>query len=229
MWGNYAPRRALRMEEEVTEERQTDGDAISRAAAHIARALYEMQTLDDARNAPVRDEVARSSAVLEQLATRIEASLAEDKEQRHVMAGQLSQLAGSLDSLVNHLQGLSHLMADILERIAEPVAAPEEATPEAPSEPTFSPGGEGVTLTIANVPNFAALPEIQRALLAVDQVTSASVERFSEDEARLVLQLKAPITSSDLSDALHRSTTHRFVVEEARPELLRLKLKIVPA
>ena len=92
-----------------------------------------MQTLDDARNAPVRDEVARSSAVLEQLAARIESSLAEDKEQRHVMAGQLSQLAGSLDSLVNHLQSLSHLMADILERIAEPVAAPEEATPEAPS------------------------------------------------------------------------------------------------
>jgi hypothetical protein len=219
------------MEEEVTEERQNNGDAISRAAAHIARALYEMQTLDDARNAPVREEVARGTAILEQMASRIEASLAEDKEQRHVMAGQLSQLAGSLDSLVNHLQGLSHLMADILERIAEPVAAPEEeeAVPEVPAEPTFSPGGEGVTLTIANVPNFAALPEIQRALLSVDQVASASVERFSEDEARLVLQLKASLTSSDLSNALHNATSHRFVVEEARPELLRLKLKIVPA
>src|SRR5262245_35095022 len=124
------------MEEEVTEERQNNGDAISRAAAHIARALYEMQTLDDARNAPVREEVARGTAILEQMASRIEASLAEDKEQRHVMAGQLSQLAGSLDSLVNHLQGLSHLMADILERLAEPVAVPEEeeATPEAPAE-----------------------------------------------------------------------------------------------
>lgn len=217
------------MEEEVTEERQTDGDAISRAAAHIARALYEMQTLDDTRNAPVRDEIARNSAALEQLATRIESSLAEDREQRHVMAGQLSQLAGSLDSLVNHLQGLSHLMADILERLAEPIAAPEEATPETPSEPTFNPGGEGVTLTIANVPNFAALPEIQRALLGIEHVTSASVERFSEDEARLVLQLNASLTSSELNDALHSATTHRFVVEEARPELLRLKLKIVPA
>jgi hypothetical protein len=226
-------------DEELTDERsaqgfgegqQADGDAISRAAAHIARALYEMQTLDDARNAPVRDEVARSSAVLEQLAGRIEASLAEDKEQRHVMAGQLSQLAGSLDSLVNHLQGLSHLMADILERLAEPMPAPEEeSAPEPPSEPTFSPGGEGVTLTVANVPSFAALPEIQRALLAIDQVTSASVERFSEDEARLVLQLSASITASEIGDALHRSTTHRFVIEEARPELLRLKLKIVPA
>jgi hypothetical protein len=213
----------------LTEERQTDGDAISRAAAHISRALYEMQTLDDARNAPVRDEIARNSAVLEQLADRIESSLAEDREQRHVMAGQLSQLAGSLDSLVNHLQGLSHLMADILERLAEPIAAPEETAPEAPSEPTFSPGGEGVTLTIANVPNFAALPEIQRALLSVGQVSSASVERFSEDEARLVLQLTAPMTSSEFTDALHHATTHRFVIEEARPELLRLKLKIVPA
>src|SRR3954471_21192323 len=148
------------MEEEVTEERQTDGDAISRAAAHIARALYEMQTLDDARNAPVRDEVARNSAVLEQLAGRIESSLAEDKEQRHVMAGQLSQLAGSLDSLVNHLQGLSHLMADILERLGEAATTPgRRAAPEAPAEPTFNQGGEGVTLTVANVPSFAALPE----------------------------------------------------------------------
>jgi hypothetical protein len=224
--------------EKLTEERtaqnpqdgqHTDGDAISRAAAYIARALYEMQTLDDTRNAPVRDEVARSSAVLQQLAQRMEASLAEDKEQRHVMAGQLSQLAGSLDSLVTHLQGLSHLMADILERLAEPIAPAEEAVPEVPSEPSFPPGGEGVNLTIANVPNFGALPEIQRALLSMDEVSSASVERFSGDEARLVLQLTASITSSALADALHSTTTHQFVVEEARPELLRLKLKIIPA
>ena len=60
-------------------------------------------------------------------------------------------------------------------------------------------------------------------------MTSASVERFSEDEARLVLQLNASITASGIEDALHRSTNHRFVIEEARPELLRLKLKIVPA
>jgi hypothetical protein len=204
-------------------------DAIGRAAAHIARALYEMQTLDDARNAPLREEVARSSAVLEQLAARLEASLAEDKEQRHVMAGQLSQLAGSLDSLVNHLQGLSHLMADILERLAEPIAVSEgeEAAPEAPSEPTFNPGGEGVNVTVANVPTFAALPEVQRAMLGIEQVASASVERFSGDEARLVLQLTASLTASDLVEALHRATNYRFIAEEAQPELLRLKLKIV--
>jgi hypothetical protein len=206
---------------------QADGDAISRAAAHITRALYEMQTLDDARNAPVRSEVARSTAILEQLATRIEASLAEDKEQRHVMAGQLSQLAGSLDSLVNHLQGLSHLMADILERLAEPMVAPEETAADTLSEPTFNPGGEGVNVTIANVPTFAALPEIQRAMLAIAQVASASVERFSGDEARLVLQLTASLAASELIDALHHSTSYRFISEEAQPELLRLKLKIV--
>ena len=210
------------------EGQQAEGDAISRAAAHIARALYEMQTLDDARNAPVRDEVARSGAVLEQLATRIEASLAEDKEQRHVMAGQLSQLAGSLDSLVNHLQGLSHLMADILERLAEPVATPEEAAGETPSEPSFPAGGEGVTLSIAGVPGFAELVEIQNGLRAMEQVSGASVERFQEGESRILVQLSATITASELADGLRKATTHGFVVEEARPELLRLKLKIVP-
>ena len=207
---------------------QAEGDAISRAAAHIARALYEMQTLDDARNAPVREEIARGTAILEQMASRIEASLADDKEQRHVMAGQLSQLAGSLDSLVNHLQGLSHLMADILERLAEPAATPEEAAAEAPSEPSFPAGGEGVTLSIAGVPGFAELVEIQNGLRAMEQVSGASVERFQEGESRILVQLSATITASELAEGLRKATNHGFVVEEARPELLRLKLKIVP-
>ena len=195
---------------------------------HIAQALYEMQALDQGRNAQLREEFARGSATLDLLAGRIESQLADDKEQRHIMAAQLSQLAGSLGSLVNHLQDLSHLMADILERLAEPPPR-NEPEPEAEIvEPLFSPGGEGITLTVAGVPDFASLMEIQKGLQAIEQVARVSVERYQDGESRVLLQLSDPISGSDLAEALRRSTTHAFIVEEARPEILLLKLKIVP-
>lgn len=196
---------------------------MNRAASLLAQALRELQQAAAAESGTTRQELAESRAVLDRLAQRFEQQLAEEREQRLVLAGQLTTLASSLDRLVSHLQGLSQLMADLLERLATPA----QASP--PAEPAFSAGGEGVSLTLSGVPGFQALMDAQKALMAMDQVSSASVERFQEGDSRLLLQLRAPITASDIAAGLRSATGHAIVVEESRPELQRLRLKIVPS
>jgi hypothetical protein len=164
---------------------------------------------------------------VEALAQRMEAQRAEDKEQRGVLADQLTNLAGSLDRLVGHLDGLSRLMAELIERIATPPEPMTQPPVHEPAEPVFRPGGEGVSLTVVAVPGFQVLMDIQKALLLIEQVSGASVERFQEGDSRLLLQLRAPISAAEVAGALGHHTGHAFAVEESRPELMRLRLKIV--
>ena len=201
---------------------RNEDEALNRAASLLVQALRELQQTGAADEA--RRELAQSRLALEQLAHRLELQLAQEQEQRLVLAGQLTGLATALDRLVTHLQGLSTLMADLLERLAEPPAA----TPPTASEPTFPAGGEGVSLTLSAVPGFQVLMDIQKALLTLDQVAAASVERFQEGDSRVQLQLRAPMTAADLAEALRVASGHAFAIEEARPELLRLRLKFVP-
>jgi len=204
---------------------QNQDDAVSRAAGLLAQALNELYQAAASEAGVSREDLAESRAALQALAQRLEQQLAEEKLQRAQLAGQLTNLAGSLDRLVNHLHGLSQLMAELLERLAAPSAP---STPELPvAEPTFQPGGEGISLNLSAVPGFQALMDIQKALLAMDQVSGASVERFQEGDSRVQVQLRTPITAADLAATLMRSTGHQFAVEEARPELMRLRLKIV--
>jgi hypothetical protein len=69
--------------------------------------------------------------------------------------------------------------------------------------------------------------DIQKALIALEQVAGASVERFQEGDSRILLQLRSPLTAADLAHALTSATGHQIAVEESRPELMRLRLKIV--
>lgn len=200
--------------------------ANERAAALIAEALAELQRTGAAEAGDVRQEIAASRAVIESLATSIERHLAEERDQHVALGDQLGTLAGSLDRLVSHLQGLATLMAELLVRLAEPVAAmPPDASP---SEALFQPGGEGVSLTIAGVPGFQALMEIQKALTALDQVSHASVERFQEGDSRILVALSAAIGAEELVAALIESTGQAMAVEESKPELARLRIRVVP-
>lgn len=197
---------------------------MAQAASLLAQALTQLQrtTSDQAGAAAVRDEIAASRSALEKLAGRLEKQLEEDKEQRRLLGDQLTALGGSLDRLVAHLQDLSHLMADLLERLAQP------APPAKLGETPFAPGGEGITLVLASVPGFQGLMEIQKALTAMEQVAGASVERYQEGESRLLLHLSAPLTATQITDRLRDASGYAAVVEESRPELFRLRLKIIP-
>ncbi|MGE0687631.1 MAG: hypothetical protein AB7P33_12865, partial [Dehalococcoidia bacterium] len=213
-------------------QREPREDATTRAASLIAQALAELQEANAVEASEARKELAANRAAIQELTANIERHLVEEREQNVALGGQLSTLAGSLDRLVNHLQGLSSLMSDLLGRLAEPApagvapsAAPE---PQAPAEAPFQPGGEGVSLTIVAVPGFQALMEIQKALTAVEQVAHASVERFQEGDSRLLVGLTAPITGTDLVTALIRATGQAMAIEESKPELARLRVKVVP-
>jgi ABC-type transporter Mla subunit MlaD len=206
---------------------QNQEDAVGRASDHIARALNELNQAAAAEAGVSRDELARSRAALQELAQRLEAQLAQEKEQRAQLAGQLTNLAGSLDRLVSHLHGLSQLMAELLERLASPASPLAESGSATVVEPSFQPGGEGIALSLTSVPGFQALMDFQKALNAMEQVNSASVERFQEGDSRIQLQLNAPLTAEAIATALTNTTGHACVVEEARPELMRLRLKVV--
>jgi hypothetical protein len=210
----------------LTESRsQPDEETSARIATHFARAFAELQQ----SLAPMpgveaaREELSAARAAIQQLAARVERQLDEDKEQRRILGDQLTALASSLGRLVDHLQGLSQLMGDLLERLASPAAPP------AANEPSFPAGGEGVSLALISVPGFQALMEIQKALTAMPQVAGASVERYQEGDARVLVHLSAPVTASEVAGWLRSSTPYAAVVEEAKPELSRLRLKVVPA
>ena len=175
----------------------------------------------------MRRDIAESRAALQQLAARFEQQLAQEQEQRLVLASQLTGLATALDRLVSHLQGLSQLMVDLLERLAEPqvaIAPPAASSPP----PTYPAGGEGVSLTLIGVPGFQALMEMQKALQGLSYVAGASVERFQEGDSRLLLLLSSAASADELASGLHSATGQTIVVEEARPELLQLRLKLLP-
>jgi hypothetical protein len=213
-------------------QREPREDATDRAASLIAQALAELQDAHAAEANEAHKELATNRAVLQELAVTIERHLAEEREQHVALGGQLATLAGSLDRLVSHLSGLSSLMSDLLGRLAEapPAPASEPAREAAaPAEAAFQPGGEGVSLTIVAVPGFQALMEIQKALTSMEQVGHASVERFQEGDSRLLVSLTAPITATDLVTSLIRATGQAMAIEDSKPELARLRVKVVPS
>ena len=213
------------------EQPHSEEEALNRAASFLVQALREVQRANSAENAAIRRDLAESRAALQQLAARFESQLAQEQEQRVMLAGQLTGLATALDRLVSHLQGLSQLMVDLLERLAEPQAAatPTPAPTPVPSSPSFPAGGEGVSLTLIGVSGFQALMEMQKALSVMAQVAGASVERFQENDSRLLLLLSNAATADEIAAGLHHATGQTVVVEEARPELLQLRLKILPS
>jgi exonuclease VII large subunit len=204
----------------------SEDEALTRAASFLAQALRELQRDSDAS---ARHELAESRQAVQQLAQHLEQQLAQEQQQRVVLATQLTGLASALDRLVSHLGGLSQLMAGLLERLSQSAPAPATAAATQAAEPSFPAGGEGISLTLAGVSGFQALMDIQKALTGLDQVVSASVERFQEGDSRVLVLLSAPATANDLASGIHHATGQTVVVEESRPELQRLRLKIVPS
>ncbi len=202
-----------------------DQETSARIASSFARAFAELQDsiLSASGLSAATNELASARAAIDELSRRVESQLEEDKDQRRQLGDQLSTLAGSLDRLVTHLQGLSQLMGDLLERLAEPSGA------AAPPETPFRPGGEGLSLALAGLPGFQALMEVQKALSSMEQVAGASVERYQEGDSRLLVHLRSAVTASEVQSWIGANTPFNVVVEESKPELSRLRLRIVSA
>ncbi len=146
----------------------------------------------------------------------------------------LERFSAVLTRLVEHTEQLAERMADLTEAVAAlaeariPEAAPGK--PQLPEmEPSFSPGGEGVDVTIAAVPGFQGLMELQRALVRLPQVQSAAVRRYQDDEAAIQLVLSQPMAASAIAEGVSMATGKRLFVDESRPDALRLRLRFLEA
>ena len=197
------------------------------AASLLARAMAELTRglAKEAGLAEARDELVTTRHAVETAVRRLQEHLDDAKEREGLLGQQLGSLAASLDRLVAHLEGLSRLMGDLLERVAE---QPKTAAPAAKPEAGFPAGGEGTTLVLAGVPGFQGLMEIQKALTRMDQVAGASVERYQEGDSRILIHLRSNVTANQIADAIRDATGQAAVVEESRPELLRLKIRLIP-
>ena len=147
----------------------------------------------------------------------------------------LERFGNVISRLVEHTEQLAERMAELTEAVAmlaetrsqpqQPAAAPTPQLPEL--ERAFAPGGEGIDVTIASVPGFQGLMELQRALVRLPQVQSAAVRKYQDDEAAIQLVLSQPMTATAIAEGVTGSTGHRLFVDEARPESLRLRLRFL--
>jgi hypothetical protein len=184
---------------------------------HFDRALDRMA---DERRVLVDETQSAGRAAREQT----ERALDRMEQDRRDLTGQIATLARALERLEHRLDDLSRAVQQS-HRAPVTVAIEEEAPLEEETEPAFAPGGEGLTLVISAVPGFQGLMEVQRALTRVSAIEGASVERYFDGEARIVLTLREPITAARLLETLTQATGQQLQLEESRPEAMRMRVR----
>jgi len=189
-------------------------EATDRATQIIAQALA--QGLMEAEVIIAADRDARAPAIAPEVLETLER-----------FGEVLTRLVEHTEQLAERVSELAVAVASLAQRQA---AAPPQTNvkPQLPQmEASFAPGGEGIDVTIADVPGFQGLMELQRALVRLPQVQSAAVRRYQDDAAAIQLVLSQPMTASAIAEGITAATGKPLAVDEARPETLRLKLRFV--
>ena len=194
-------------------------DLLRTLTEHFDRALDRMA---DERRILVDEAQSAGRSAREQT----DRALDRVEQDRRYLMEQVSVLARALERLEGRFDDLSRAVTES-RRVPITVAIEEEAPPEeeVEVEPAFEPGGEGLTLVISAVPGFQGLMEVQRALTRVSAIEGASVERYFDGEARIVLTLREPITASSLLGALVEATGQQLQLEESRPDAMRIRVR----
>ncbi len=155
----------------------------------------------DTAPTPNDEPIERAARIIAQALMESEAIIAADRDARaKVMPVEvletLERFSTVITKLVDHTEQLAARVAELTDavvviaeqraRAPQPVVPAPAAKPQLPEmEPSFAPGGEGVNVTIAAVPGFQGLMEVQRALVRLPQVQSAAVRRYQDDEAAI--------------------------------------------
>jgi hypothetical protein len=181
--------------------------------------------------------VERAARILAQALMEAEVILAAEREARAQQVPapvleSLDRVTQILERLVDHTDQLAARTAELAVAVA--ALAGERAEPARPAkpqlpemEPSYAPGGEGVDVTIAAVPGFQGLMEVQRALVRLPQVQSAAVRRYQDDEAAIQLVLGQPMTATAIAEAVSAATGKQLLVDDSRPDTLRLRLRFL--
>lgn len=184
------------------------------------------------------EAVERAATIIAQALTEAEVVLASQRESRQPQVAPelidtLERFSSLLARLVEHTEHLAERMTELTEAVAALAdmrargAAPP-STPQLPEmERAFAPGGEGIDVTIEAVPGFQGLMELQRALVRLPEVQSAAVRKYQDDEAAIQLVLAQPMTASSIAAGITASTGHPIIVDDARPDQLRLRLRFL--
>ncbi len=185
------------------------------------------------------EAVERASRVIAQALKEAEIVLASQRESRQQqlapeLIDTLERFSSLLARLVEHTEHLAERMTELTEAVAALAdmrargATPPASTPQLPEmERAFAPGGEGIDVTIEAVPGFQGLMELQRALVRLPEVQSAAVRKYQDDEAAIQLVLAQPMTASSVAAGITGSTGHPIIVDDARPDQLRLRLRFL--
>lgn len=198
-------------------------------------------TTDAALN-PDEQPIDRAARILAQALMEAEVIIAADREAAARMVPPelvetLERFSSVLTKLVEHTEFMTARVAELAESVAaladqraRPAAAapPAAAKPQLPEmEPSFAPGGEGIDVTISAVPGFQGLMEVQRSLVRLPQVQSAAVRRYQDDEAAIQVVLQQPMTAAAIAEGVSSGTGRRLMVDESRPDQLRLRLRFL--
>jgi hypothetical protein len=199
-------------------------DLLRTLTEHFDRALDRMA---DERRILIEEALSAGRASREQT----ERALDRLEQDRHLLTEQVAGLARALERLEQRVDDLSRAVlesqrAPITVAIEEEVEAP---LPEEEHEPAFQPNGESLTLVISAVPGFQGLMEVQRSLSRISAIEGASVERYFDGEARIVLTLREPITARQLVEALEEATGQQLQLEESRHEEMRMRVRFQSA
>ena len=144
--------------------------------------------------------------------------------------GQLGNEARRLSDEASRLSAIADRLERPADRTVEEGRTRQPATERetvAPPEPRFEPAEKAVDVVIAGVPGFQGLMDAQRGLSTLPAVEGASVRRYQNGEASLGLALRGPVTAREIVEGLQVATNNQLVIEEARPEASRLRLRFI--
>ena len=214
----------------------TDAEAVlTRAAQEMVRASRPPTPPASPKKEPLPPDVQAATRAVSDYFSNVVDLMGEEG---HRLSEQVRTLTEAVQRLERRLDELPKLAVPSEPAPAPPAEAPPEAElarapaveappekKERPAEPQFAAGGEGIQLLISAVPGFQGLMEVQRALTHMPAVEGASVERYLDGEARIVLLLREPLTARRIADGLAEYIGEPLTIEEARPEALRLHLR----
>ena len=216
--------------EESKDTPKAAAQPVAEAAQVLERALAQVESmlgnLEGGAERPARleerreivpEELTELKQALRQVAQRLEDALDHFGREGKRLSDETSRLSLIADRLDARLNGLSQALHE-----GGPPPAPE---PDVPEEPRFRPADRAVDVVIAAVPGFQGLMDAQRGLNGLPAVEGASVHRYQNGEASLEIALRSPVTAGEIVEGLREATGHQLVIEEARPEALRLRLR----
>ena len=224
------------------EEQQPEQDPGSEPASAkeaskiLERALAQVESmlgsLDERKERPAKAEEGQAmesneltdlKRLLREVVHRMEDALDHLGIEAQRLSDETSRITLLADRLESRLVGLARSL-----RQAAPVLEPEPAPePEIPREPQFQPGDQAIGVIVNAVPGFQELMDMQRGLSDLAAVEGASVSSYRNGEASLELTLNAPVTAREIIDRLGESTSRQLLIEEARPETQRLRLRFI--